>query len=175
MNPAALFKVLLSACLLLASASVASAAKVLGETTAATQQELGDGAYAFTRKANSVFFRNIDRLKREAQADATNFGAQHGKQLKVLAVDVEKPLYGTGFCAVTLKAKLLEPGDPALLANEANKAGIVNPAPAMSAPSGSGTDALYADLLKLDDLRKRGILSDEEFEVEKKKVLSRSK
>ena len=36
------------------------------------------------------------------------------------------------------------------------------------------TDDLYEALLKLDDLRKKGILTDEEFQAEKKKVLSRS-
>lgn len=175
MNKAALRKVFLSICLLISSASLVSAAKVLGETTEPTRQELGGDTYAFTRRANSVFFRNVDRLKQEAQADAAAFCAQHRKQLKVLAVDVKKPVYGTGFCSVTLKTQLLEAGDPALLANEANQADIIRPAPVMGAPSGSTTDALYADLLKLDDLRKRGILTAEEFEAEKKKVLSRSK
>ena len=34
------------------------------------------------------------------------------------------------------------------------------------------TDDLYAQLTKLDDLRKKGILTDEEFQAEKKKILS---
>jgi hypothetical protein len=34
---------------------------------------------------------------------------------------------------------------------------------------------LYTELIKLDDLRKRGILTEEEFQAEKKKVLNRSK
>lgn len=37
------------------------------------------------------------------------------------------------------------------------------------------TGDLYTELIKLDDLRKRGILTEEEFQAEKKKVLSRSK
>jgi len=47
------------------------------------------------------------------------------------------------------------------------------PAPVL-ATSGSSND-LYTELLKLDDLRKRGILTEEEFQAEKKKVLARSK
>ena len=31
---------------------------------------------------------------------------------------------------------------------------------------------MYAELLKLDDLRKRGILTDTEFDAQKKKLLS---
>jgi hypothetical protein len=37
------------------------------------------------------------------------------------------------------------------------------------------TGDLYTELIKLDELRKRGILTEEEFQAEKKKVLSRSK
>jgi hypothetical protein len=33
---------------------------------------------------------------------------------------------------------------------------------------------LYTELTKLDDLRKKGIITDEEFEIEKAKVLNRS-
>jgi hypothetical protein len=32
---------------------------------------------------------------------------------------------------------------------------------------------LYTELMKLDDLRKRGILTDEEFEAQKAKLLAR--
>ena len=31
---------------------------------------------------------------------------------------------------------------------------------------------VYAELLKLDDLRKKGLLTDAEFEVQKKKILA---
>ena len=37
------------------------------------------------------------------------------------------------------------------------------------------TGDLYTELIKLDELRKRGILTEEEFQAEKKKVLNRSK
>ena len=32
-------------------------------------------------------------------------------------------------------------------------------------------DDVYAELIKLDDLRNRGILTDDEFEAEKRKLL----
>ena len=32
----------------------------------------------------------------------------------------------------------------------------------------------YSELVKLDDLRKKGILTDDEFQAEKKKLLSKS-
>ena len=37
------------------------------------------------------------------------------------------------------------------------------------------TGDLYTELMKLDDLRKKGILTEEEFEAEKKKLLEAAK
>ena len=34
------------------------------------------------------------------------------------------------------------------------------------------TKDIYSELIKLDDLRKRGIITDEEFNVRKKKILN---
>jgi hypothetical protein len=43
------------------------------------------------------------------------------------------------------------------------------------APAPLTTDELYVNLLKLDELHKKGILTDEEFAAKKKKLLARSK
>ncbi|HEY1847570.1 MAG TPA: SHOCT domain-containing protein [Opitutaceae bacterium] len=53
------------------------------------------------------------------------------------------------------------------------------PPPAVAAspaapPAQLSTDELYAELVKLDDLRKKNILTDEEFQAQKKKLLDRS-
>ena len=49
------------------------------------------------------------------------------------------------------------------------------PAPPVAASEKPAAGDLYTELIKLDDLRKRGILTEEEFQAEKKKVLNRSK
>ncbi len=68
------------------------------------------------------------------------------------------------------------PPPPAAPASETPAPAVApeSPAPAATASSIS-TDELYRELVKLDDLRKRGILTDEEFQAEKKKILARSK
>jgi hypothetical protein len=47
-----------------------------------------------------------------------------------------------------------------------------------SAPKSVGTvtsrEELFEELLKLDDLRDRGILTDEEFDMEKRKLLEKN-
>ena len=45
------------------------------------------------------------------------------------------------------------------------------PAPAPGSTEPQATD-VYAEILKLDELRNRGLLTDEEFEIEKQKLLS---
>ena len=62
----------------------------------------------------------------------------------------------------------LSPGDPALLP----PVPVVAPESVAIAPRALSTDELVTELTKLDDLRKKGILTDDEFQAEKKKVLS---
>ena len=45
--------------------------------------------------------------------------------------------------------------------------------PQAAPPVGSAIDALYNDLTKLDDLRKRGLITEEEFEARKKRILEK--
>ena len=124
---------------------------------------LGDNTYSITREANYLFTRNTDKLKAQAQADAVKFCASQGKQLKVVSLKDDKPFYGRDFVKVMIVFKALDAGDPELASQPAS----------MEAPAHK--DDLYAELIKLDDLRKKGILTEEEFTVEKKKVLNRSR
>jgi len=123
----------------------------------------GNNTFSITREGTNAFQRDIDKLKSEVQEDATKYCAEQGKQLKVISLTGEKPLFSLGYIKAKIVFKALNPGeiDPTPVAGEA--------APA------SPTGDLYSDLIKLDDLRKKGILTDEEFQAEKKKVLSRSK
>lgn len=130
---------------------------------------LGNNTYRLTVKATHKFTRNTQKLKDRAREEAAQFCAKEGKQLKVVSFTEDKSFYLVGdFAQVTLTFQTLSPGDPQLVA----------PAEAPGKPavtSGLTTEALYADLLRLDDLHKKGILTDAEFDEEKKKVLARSK
>jgi hypothetical protein len=127
---------------------------------------LGDNTFRITRKATSGFNRDVDALKAEAQDDAEKYCASLGKKIKIVSLTADKPLIAMGYVKAMIVFKALDAQDPEIT-------GVTTPAPAPPERL-SPTGDMYNDLLKLDDLRKRGILTEEEFQSEKKKVLARS-
>ena len=127
---------------------------------------LGDNTYSVTASARDKFTRNTQKLKAQAMEAATQFCVKEGKQFKLVSATEDKSFYFVGdFAKATVVFKTLAPGDPELDTSAGNPA----------KPATTVTDSLYDELLKLDDLRKKGILTEEEFAVQKKKVLDRSK
>lgn len=136
----------------------------------AETESLGADTYTITKKATTGFSRDTATLKEEALAEAQKFCAERGKQLKVVSVTTHKPRFYTQSIAnAKVVFKALDANDPELQAPVAESVAAPRPA------AGTPTDDLYTELTKLDELRTRGILTDEEFQAEKKKVLSRSK
>lgn len=124
-----------------------------------------DGAYSITAKATHKFTRNTDKLKEQAMQAAEEFCAKDGKTLKVLSVKEDKKQYLVGdFAQVILTFKALAAGEA-----EAVSATAATPAAAKTMT----TDELAAELTKLDDLRKKGLLTDAEFDALKQKLLNR--
>jgi Short C-terminal domain len=129
----------------------------------------GQSTYSITATGSNAFMTDTDKLKDEANAAAVKYCEDHGKVLKVLSLTSKSPHFSLGYCTGTITFMALSAGDPALLP----------PAPVVSgetyapaAPRSLTTDELVAELTKLDDLRKKGILTDDEFQAEKKKILS---
>jgi len=134
---------------------------------------MGNNTYSIKVEAKNALHRDVDVLRTEANEAAASYCAEHGKALKLVSLTDKVPAFGLGYAYAKITFKALNPGDPELTA------------PAAAAPGGPGyvaapverrltTDELYNELVKLDDLRKKGILTDEEFQAEKKKLLSRS-
>jgi hypothetical protein len=91
-------------------------------------------------------FRLVDKGGAETQAAATP------PRLEAAGPKVEKP------APVDQPAKAI-------------KAAEQPPKDAKPVPQPEKVSDLYADLIKLDELRKRGILTEEEFQAQKKKLL----
>ena len=167
MNPSTLRHLLLPlfACL----AVLTCAAKPLEP---ATVVPLGGNTYSISREGKTAFSRDLDKLKEQVQDDATQYCAAQGKHLKVVSLTGEKPWFSLGYIKAKIVFQALDAAELAVASAPAAPA-VPDAATAVAMPSPTGD--LYADLLKLDDLRKKGILTDAEFQAEKQKVLNRSK
>lgn len=146
---------------------------------------LGHDTYALTRWAETGFARNTEKLKTQALEDAAAYCAKLHKELKVVSTTTARPLVPlTGFANAKVVFMALDATDPRLHAPVAasepgavmpeSVPGAAMPAAAEAAAPKDATDTLYSDLMKLDDLRKRGILTEEEFQAQKKKLLEKS-
>lgn len=148
----------------------AAAANFAGAADVSPVRPLGNGTYSITVSSRNLFSRNIEALKVQALQEATKFCAKDGKKPKIISVNADKSLILVGdFSQATLTFKALDIGDPELASEQPMIAGR------LAVPATPATEQLYSDLIRLDDLHKKGILTDAEFETEKKKILSRSK
>jgi hypothetical protein len=140
---------------------------------------MGDNTYSISVEAPSAFQRDLDKLKQEATDAAKQYCADQGKVMKVVSLTGKVPMFSTGYAHAKIVFKALAADDPELTApvaapGQPMPAYAGQPMPAYVPPGHLTTDQLYDQLTKLDDLRKKGILTDDEFQAEKKKLLSRS-
>jgi hypothetical protein len=128
---------------------------------------LGDNTYSITKEAKDAFHREIEPLKAAATEAATKFCADQGKEMRVVSLTGRDPFFGLGYTSAKIVFRAVNPGEPDPAVATAQVAVPV-------AERHLNTDELYAELVKLDDLRKKGILTDDEFQAQKKKLLDRS-
>ncbi len=137
---------------------------------------LGHDTYSLTRWANNGFTRNTEKLKAQALEDAAAYCARLHKELKVISTTTAKTVPLMGFSHAKVVFKALDANDPELHAPAAEfTPGTVAPAAVENAAPRSETNALYRDLLELDDLRKRGLLTEEEFQAKRKQLVEKSR
>jgi len=143
---------------------------------------LGHDTYALTRWAETGFTRNTAKLKTQALEDAAAYCASLHKELKVLSTTTARPTVPlTGFARAKVVFKALDANDPELhtsVVESESGAPVSVPAaaPALAPPAPrSDTDGLYSDLMKLDDLRKRGLITEEQFQALRNKLVEKSK
>ncbi|HEY1792129.1 MAG TPA: SHOCT domain-containing protein [Opitutaceae bacterium] len=164
MNTSTLRGIILGSCLCLATSTFA-------KSPPPPPVSLGNNTYSIRREAGTAFMRDVDKLKEQCTDAATKFCASQGRQLKVLSLEGKAPTFGTGYAYAKIVFKALNPGDLELTEPVAMPG---QPAAPVYAQRHLTTDELYDQLTKLDDLRKKGILTDEEFQAQKKKLLERA-
>ena len=116
--------------------------------------------YMVSEKKAKVGFVNASEESASVYRQANEFCSQQGKEVETLDLQ-------------TVDSGAMRSASATLQFRCADTASAVEAssteAPAADDPT--NTDELYSEILKLDDLRQRGLITDEEFEQEKKELL----
>ncbi len=109
--------------------------------------------YRVFHQAGSGFV-SLQSIREDAEKRATDFCSRQGKEMQALGERTSSPPYILGnFPKIEICFACLEKKATAKPAQEVSK-------------------DLYTEIMKLEDLRKRGLLTDAEFEAQKKKLLN---
>ncbi len=144
---------------------------LLGCASASNVVSEGNNTYSITRTASTGFFRKPAKLEAQAREEAIKFCESQGKVMKLISVTSGEPHWGGGMASAKIVFMALKEGDPALTAPPTP---ADTGAPGFERPAAAPTDVLFAELTKLNDLRQKGLLSEEEYQAQKRKILARS-
>lgn len=139
---------------------------------------LSADTYMVVVKNHAGIFGNPQTTKMNAIKAANAFAAERGKIAVPLAMEYT-PAGGPGhWPAAEYQFRLADKGSPGTtgtaLVPRADVSIDVNTQPVAAAAPASPPSTkpdLYTELLKLDDLRKRGLLTNEEFDAAKRRLL----
>lgn len=144
---------------------VATSAALIPPASAPTVVPLEGNTYSVTVSAQDKFTRNTEKLKQQGLDAATQFCAREGKVFRLVSATENKGLFLVGAMAsTTIVFKALNADDP--------EAAPGRPAPP---PAPSTVYPLYDQLIKLDELHKKGLVTDEEFAIERKRIVEHSR
>jgi hypothetical protein len=140
--------------------------------------QISPDIYMLSRTDKGGVFGNASAMKADVINEANAFAKKQGKVAIPISTN-ESPMHIGHFASFDYQFRLVDPDSP-----EARASAILVPRPDVVIEKNSKEIVdvrtkddtakpkdVYAELLKLDDLRKRGILSEAEFEVQKKKLL----
>ena len=139
--------------------------------------QLSRDTYMLSKTQKNSLFGNPSAMKAEVIAEANEFAAKQGKVAVPLS-SRETPTAFSRFASFEYQFRVVDKNDP-----EAQRVSLV-PRPDVVIEKTEKISAdvhtkeekapdLYTELTKLDDLRKKGIITDEEFAVQKKRLLEK--
>lgn len=135
--------------------------------------KISPDTYLLAREAHGGIFASSTALKAGVIRDANAFAAGQGKVAMPISAK-EKPM-GNGpaqWASFEYQFRVVDKDDPAVRRTQlVHNPNVVIQKTDPDAGEQGGTKDLYSELLKLEDLRKRGLLTDAEFEEQKKTLL----
>lgn len=139
--------------------------------------QISPDTYFISRTDKGGVFGNASKMKAEVIREANEFAAKQGKVAIPLSTR-ETPMAIGQFASFDYQFRVVDKDDP-----EAKRTALVPRADIVvektekiSADVKTKEEHapdLYTELTKLDDLRKKGIITDAEFEAAKKKLLEK--
>lgn len=152
----------------------------MGSPASAAKREIvqvsGD-VYLVTIQNKAGIFGSLPRTRQKAIRAANEFAQSRGMEAVPVAMQ-STPVGGPGqWPTVEYQFRLVSPGSaPAhgtALLPRADSTLDVNVESGERASTGQpATREIYSELIKLDDLRSRGILTEDEFQQQKRKLLA---
>lgn len=139
---------------------------------------LSPDTYMLTRTDKGGIFGNPSAMKADVLREASEFATAQGKVAIPVSMRETPLVVGVRFASIEYQFRVVDKTDP-----EARRVSLVpRPDVVIEKTEKSSIDIktrdqterqkdVYAELIKLDDLRKRGILSDAEFDAQKRKLL----
>ena len=126
--------------------------------------KLSDDTYMLRREDSSGFIGETGALKQSAIDDADSFAKDQGK----VAIPVSSHVIPQGDnpgkkAAFEYKFRLVDKEESERLAADKKAKGEIEE-----------SSGIYDELIQLDDLRKKNILTEEEFQSQKTKILNRN-
>jgi hypothetical protein len=142
--------------------------------------QISPDTYMLSREDHAGIFGSLAKLKAGVIADANSFAAKQGK-VAIPISSKENPV-GSGpaqWASFEYQFRVVDKTDP-----EAQRTSLVPRADVViertdkvsadikTEDTTPKSKDMYAELMKLDDLRKKGIITDAEFESQKAKLLN---
>ncbi len=140
--------------------------------------KISPDTYLLSRTDKGGVFGNASAMKADVLREASEFAESQGKVAIPIFVRETPLVVGQGFASVEYQFRVVEKSDP-----EARRTSLVPRADLViektekinaelkTKDETAKPKDVYAELIKLDDLLKRGILTQAEFDAQKKKLL----
>jgi len=163
-----LIRALLAACLLLAGCASPGV------------MQLSTDTYVISKSSAAGAFTNMAKLRASAIQEANAFAESKGKVAVAMGAREVVPTHG--FPSYEYQFRLLDKNDPRAQGVSLDpRADVVIEKHETVRRDVTTTDKtetkpdVYAEIMKLDDLRKRGLITDAEFETQKQRILAQAK
>lgn len=129
--------------------------------------KLSTDTYMLARSDRGGIFGNASAMKADVIREANEFAESQGKIVIPISLE-ESPLWPGKLASVEYQFRVVDKSDPD--AQRTNH--ILQSNDAKTKEQTNRQKDIHAELIKLDDLRKKGIINDAEFEMQKKKILT---